>query len=322
MVGRLTVSPVVPDISIDLGISNTLIGFALTGMWFAYAITQFPSGLLADRYDETAIILVSIAGTGISTVVIAVSPKFSVFVLGMVLLGVTTGLHYTVGTALLTRTYDNVGTAVGIHNSGAPVAGLLTPIAVSWVASSYGWRPAIGLTALLAVPVFALFYWRIQPPGGDQSGQSLSERIDLQSVQRLLSRPTIVFTGVIAILFDFTWQSIASFLPTFFVQYQRYSQTLAGGLFAAYFVSLGVLQVLVGIIADRFTRDVAIGVYSVTGIAALLLLVVGTGLPSMAAAVILLGFAMGWGPLSSPGSWITSQSPNRKSASDSSGRCI
>ena len=115
-----------------------MIGLALTGMWFAYSITQFPSGLLANRYDETAIILASVAGTDISTILVAILPPFSVFFLGMVLIGLTTGLHYTVGIALLTRTFDNVGTAVGIHNSGAPVAGLLTPIAVSWIASSYG----------------------------------------------------------------------------------------------------------------------------------------------------------------------------------------
>ena len=79
-------------------------------------------------------------------------------------------------------------------------------------------RFAIGLTTLLAVPVFGFFYWRIHRSGTTDPA-NLSERFNLQSAQQLLSQPTIIFTGVIAMIFDFTRQSIASFLPTFFVQY-------------------------------------------------------------------------------------------------------
>lgn len=52
MVGRLAISPIIPDIAADLHISNGLIGGALTAMWIAYALVQFPSGVLADRFDR------------------------------------------------------------------------------------------------------------------------------------------------------------------------------------------------------------------------------------------------------------------------------
>jgi len=60
MAARLVISPVVPAISNAFGVSNAAIGLALTGMWLAYAAAQFPSGLLADRYGERSIILVSV----------------------------------------------------------------------------------------------------------------------------------------------------------------------------------------------------------------------------------------------------------------------
>ena len=37
-----------PDIADEYGTTNALIGGVLTGMWLAYALTQFPSGMLAD----------------------------------------------------------------------------------------------------------------------------------------------------------------------------------------------------------------------------------------------------------------------------------
>lgn len=294
MVGRLAISPLIPDIATDLGISNSLIGGALTAMWVAYALVQFPSGVLADRFGERAVILVSVGGTGLTTFLIASSPGFGVFVLGTVLLGAAAGLHYSVATALITRTYDDIGKAIGLHNGGGPLAGLVTPVAVAWVAVSYGWRVAVGLVAALAVPVAGLFWWRIRPTEPRQPNQRMRERFDLGPMTTLLSRPTILFTSVVAALADFVWQGLASFLPTFFVQYHGYSQTLAGSLFAGYFVAQGVLQVGVGAAADRFGRDIAAGACMVASIAGIGLLVVGPGLPWMVAGIGLLGLGMGW----------------------------
>ncbi|WP_207586323.1 MFS transporter [Halomontanus rarus] len=310
MVGRLAISPVVPDIAAEFEISNTLIGLALTGMWVAYALAQFPSGVLADRFGERLVILASVGGTGLTALVIVAAPTFGVFVLGTVLLGAVAGLHYSVATALLTRIYDDIGTAIGLHNAGAPIAGLVTPIVVSQVAVSYGWRPAVAVAAALALPLFVLITWGIRPTEPRRPDQPMRERLELGPILELLSRPTIVFTGVIAVISDFTWQAMASFLPTFFVQYHGYSRTLAGTLFAAYFVAQGVLQVGVGVLADRIGRDVTTAICMVAGIAGLSLLVAGpeagavaapgfgsgfaSELGAVGAGIVLLGLSMGW----------------------------
>lgn len=308
MVGRLAISPVVPDIAAEFEISNTLIGLALTGMWVAYALAQFPSGVFADRVGERLVILASVGGTGLTALVIVAAPTFGVFVLGTILLGAVAGLHYSVATALLTRTYDDIGTAIGLHNAGAPIAGLVTPIAVSRIAVSYGWRPAVALAAALALPLFVLITRGIRPTEPRRPDQPMRERLELAPILELLSRPAIVFTGIIAVISDFTWQAMASFLPTFFVQYHGYSRTLAGTLFAAYFVAQGVLQVGVGVLADRIGRDVTTAICMLTGIAGLSLLVVGPGLVTaldassgsaselgaIGAGIVLLGLSMGW----------------------------
>jgi hypothetical protein len=90
-------------------------------MWLAYALTQFPSGMLADRFSDRFPIDLSTDGTGVSALVLAVAPTFWLFAAGAVCLGGVAGFHYSVGTALLTRIYDDTGTAIRIHNVGAPV---------------------------------------------------------------------------------------------------------------------------------------------------------------------------------------------------------
>ncbi|TYL40691.1 MFS transporter [Natronococcus pandeyae] len=295
MVGRLAVSPVVPEIVAEFDVSNALVGMAMTGMWLAYAISQYPSGMLADRYGERLVILVAVGGTGALSLLLVFAPHFAVFFVGAVLVGGAAGLHYSVATALLTRTYDDIGTAVGVHNAGAPAAGLLTPVVVAWIAARYGWRPAVAITAIVAVPCFFLFASRVRPTEPRRPNQPLRERVVPESMLEVLSRPAILFTGAIAIANDFIWQGVATFLPTFLVEFRGYSTTTAAVLFGAYFVVQGFLQIGVGSLSDRVGRDVAIAVCTVAGILGFSLLVVGSGLAAVASGIVLLGLSMGWG---------------------------
>ncbi|MFB6141923.1 MAG: MFS transporter, partial [Halorientalis sp.] len=140
MVARLAISPVVPDVVDTFATSNAAVGLALSGMWAAYAVTQFPSGLFGDRYGERRVILVALAGTVLVSALLAFAPSYPFFLAGTVLLGVATGLHYSVATTLITRQFSAVGRAIGLHVAGGPVAGLVAPVAAAAVAARFGWR--------------------------------------------------------------------------------------------------------------------------------------------------------------------------------------
>ncbi|PSQ18118.1 MFS transporter, partial [Halobacteriales archaeon QS_8_69_73] len=66
MVARLAISPVVPDVTAAFSVSRSAVGLALTGMWAAYALAQFPSGVLADRVGERRIILAAVGTTAVA----------------------------------------------------------------------------------------------------------------------------------------------------------------------------------------------------------------------------------------------------------------
>lgn len=67
------------------------------------------------------------------------------------------------------------------------------------------------------------------------------------------------------IILEFTWQGLASFLRTFFVQYHGYAQTLASTHFAAYFAFRGVFQFGVRWLSDRFGTDAVTAGRTLTG---------------------------------------------------------
>jgi MFS transporter, YNFM family, putative membrane transport protein len=295
MVARLSISPLVPMITDEFAVSNAAVGFALSLMWATYALAQFPSGILGDRYGERRIVLAAIGLTGIACALLAIAPSYGFFVLFTVLLGFGAGLHYTPATTYLTKEFDDIGRAIGFHIAGSPAAGLVAPIAAAAVASVYGWRAGVLIGVLLAIPVFALFVWRVSPTAPERPNEPIRERMQIGVVLNLLTRPTVAYTTALAFLCAFTWQATASFLPTFFAEGQGYSASLASALFSLYFLVHGLTQPVTGWLSDRIGRDRATGVSMAAGIVGYGLLVVGESLPVFVAGVCFVGLAMSWG---------------------------
>jgi len=295
MAARLAISPVVPAIGDEFAVSNGAIGLALTGLWMAYAAAQFPSGLLADRYGERRIILVAVVGTAVTSGLLAVAPSYAVFLVGAVALGGVAGLHYSVATSLLTRTLPNTGSAIGLHTAGAPVAGILIPLAAGSVGVWLGWRWAVALGVLVAVPSAVLFVAVVRPTEPVRPDVSVWSRLQLRPLFELLARPPIALTAGLSVVGAFVWQATASFLPAFLIEYHGIAESLAGALFSAYFAVQGLTQPMVGALSDRIGRYPAAAVAVGAGVVGYGLLVVGSGLWMIGGAIVCAGLAMGWG---------------------------
>ena len=295
MAARLAISPVVPAISAEFDVSNGQVGLALSGMWLAYALAQFPSGLLGDRFGERPVILVAVGGTAVASLLLALSPLFAVFLLCTVLLGGAAGLHYSVATTLLSRTFTNTGTAIGIHSAGAPVAGVIVPVVAAAVGSAFGWRLAVALGVAAAVPALGLVAVGLPRTAAARPEQPITDRVRPAALGELLSRPPIAGTLAMSVLGAFVWQGTASFLPTFLVEQRDYSAPLAGAVFSGYFLVQGAGQPAMGWLSDRIGRDAAMSVCMAAGVAGYALFVVGPGLGSVLVATVLIGIAMSWG---------------------------
>lgn len=304
MVARLVISPVVPLIAADFGVSYGLIGLSLSGMWAAYALSQFPSGVLGDRYGERRVILTAVGATAVASGLLALAPSVWVFLAVTVLLGAGAGLHYTVATTFLTKQFDDIGRAIGVHVAGGPAAGLLAPPAAALVAAAYGWRAALALGVVVAVPALLLFAWRVEPTPPARPDQPMRERFEPDTLVELLSRPSIAYTTVLATLGAFTWQATASFLPAFLADAAGLSTAAASLLFSLYFLVHGATQPLTGSLSDRIGRDGAAMLTMSAGVLGYGSLVygavAGVGIVPLAGATVVVGLSMSWGaPLQS-----------------------
>lgn len=295
MVARLSISPVIPDIVDAYHVSKGVVGLGLTGLWAAYGVMQFPSGLLAERYGGRRILLLAVLLTGVGSLLIAVAPSFPLFVAFLLFLGAGAGLYYSVGSALLTNTFENTGLALGAHSSALPIAGLVTPVAASAIGVRYGWRPAVLLGAVIALPVFvvATVWWRA--PEAARSGSAVERGVDWNEFVSLMTRPPILYTTLIAILTSYAYQAFTSFFPTFLVEYRKLSIGEASVAFGAVFVITALCLPVLGTLSDRYSRDAVLTFalsLCATGFGVLLLA------EEFAVAMLgvgLLGVGMSWG---------------------------
>jgi MFS family permease len=291
---RFLLGPLVPFVLSDLSTSESWMGLALTGLWATYALTQFPSGVLADRYGERRLLVAGLVGTVVGTGLLALAPTFPVYALFVLVLGVGTGLFFSPATALLSRLFDERGGALGWLTAAGALAGVAYPAVAGFVGTAYGWRVAMGLGAVAVAPLVVATLWlvpRLEPARPDRR---FAAALDLDRIGELLSRPGVAYTTVLAVVVSFTFQAVSSFLPTFLVQFRGLDEGTAGVAFGAVFALSAVAQPIAGRVSDALSRDLALAGSVVVAASGLTVLLVVPGTVGTVAGVATLGVGIAW----------------------------
>ncbi|MEF8776770.1 MAG: MFS transporter [Haloarculaceae archaeon] len=293
---RVALSPFVLAIAATFESSRGVVGLVLTGMWASYALSQFPGGVLADRYGERRIVLVALGGATVGSVLVAASPSLPVFALAAVLLGSGAGLYFAAGTALLDRRFENTGRAFSVHSAGGPLAGLVVPVGAAWVAARVGWRAGVLVGGVAALGALALALVAIEDRSPVSPEIRLRDRFSPATVVELLSRPTVAFTSVLGVVGMYVFQAFVSFFPAFMQQHHDLTRSRAALAAGVAFVLIALVLPLVGEAADRYDLDASLVVtYMVTaaGFAVLVLWPQSVGVRWTG--ILLVGVGLTWG---------------------------
>jgi MFS family permease len=293
---QVVVGPVVPAIVETFGVSRGTLGAALTGMWVVYALSQLPSGVLADRFGERGVVLVALGTTALAALGLAASPAFLPFGVGLVLLGVGAGIYYNPATALLAREFDPVGRAVGTHRIGGQAAGVAAPLAAAAVGLRYDWRTTVLVGVPLAVLAALLIARSIPPASPVRPGASIRDLFDPGDLASLLARPHARYTTFVATLVEFVGLATMAFLPALLLGHQGLPSRPANLLFAVFFATTALSQPLAGWLSDRLGRDRTLALQAAAGVLGFGALATGSRL-LVVPGVLLAGIAMSATPV-------------------------
>lgn len=263
---RIVYPVLLPDIMSEFEIQFTGAGVLLSALWVAYALMQFPGGLLADRFGEQCILLASLVGATSAVALILVAPVFWLFVGATVLLGAGTGLYGPSRVTVLSDVFpDHRNTAVSFSQAAGNAGNAVLPIAAGIISVSLGWRYGFGyfIPAFLLVIVGVVRY---VPSRTSAPPENVSGKAYLHDLLRTLDNRTVLYAAGIMFCILFYYQGITGFLPTYLIEIKRLQESVVAAVYGGFFAVAIGLQFFAGIVADRYDERTAIVVFVVPGV--------------------------------------------------------
>jgi predicted MFS family arabinose efflux permease len=143
----------------DLGVSTAVAGLAVSSLLFGKMLGSYLGGSVADRLGEREVL---VGGGAISALVIAIglaTPSEVLFPL-LALAGFAAAAATPAGGRLILSAFprDKRGLALGIRQTGVPIAGLIVALLLPPIARAAGWRWALATAALMmALSIIPLY---------------------------------------------------------------------------------------------------------------------------------------------------------------------
>ena len=261
-IARVILSPLMPNIEKDLGLSHTDAGSLFLFISIGYFIGIFGSGFVASKVTYRRTIISSAVIVAIAMIGIGFSPGLWSIRLGLLTLGIGAGLYLPSGIATITTLVQarHWGKALAIHELAPNLGFISAPLICEALLSSISWRGVliiIGFASLLNGLAFAFF---------GSGGRFAGEPPGRQSITTLMRVPSFWIMAVVFSLGVGSTLGIYTMLPLFLVFEQGYDRNLANTFLSLSRIPGIAIVFLAGWARDRFgSRRTLMLVFSIGG---------------------------------------------------------
>lgn len=249
MAGRLVISPLLPSIIDDLAMTTFQAGVALSLMWGLTASLQYFSGRFADELSRKTVLLTGLSIAIIGLVLLSTTDSYALFLLATATIGASAGIYPVAAYVQTSDLFqERRGAAFGVLSASMDLGGAVAPVFAIAVLALLTWRFAFApIFALVVLVMVLLHFWNRE--------SYVVERLQLnvrETGYRIFgtasTRRVLFAAGLVA----FTWQGMASFLPTFLQAEKGFSPTVASAVFTGLFVVGAGARPLTGRLGDRY----------------------------------------------------------------------
>src|SRR5688572_11402997 len=258
---NLGFSPLLPSIQADVGMSFTQLGF-FTGIYGLLALLlSVPAGLTAKRFGEKRVLAAGLVGVAIGSVLLARAWNFesAVAFRGLTIFGyrfafvsVLIAVAMTAPPQLRGRTMGVLGATSAMASVvGAPLGGALV--------GELGWRTAIlgyAAMALVGAAVFFLYYRATAEPASAPAEALPATATAHGSAFRT---PVVWLLALVVGLGGFGQFTVTYFVPSVAASVYGLDAAAAGVIISTGYIAAIALNLVVGMLADRFNKLFVLG---------------------------------------------------------------
>jgi len=229
-------------------------------LW-VYGLLSPLAGYLADRYNRSRVIIISLFVWSAVTWLTAYATTFEQLLATRALMGISEACYIPAALALIVD-YHRGSTrslATGIHIAGI-MAGQSLGFLGGMLAERHGWSFPFHILGLIGIGYSAilLFTLKDSPQAANKvAAIQRPEKIGFKDgLKNLFSRPSYVWVLVCWSLLGVVGWMIVGWLPTYFQEHFDLSQTVAGVYATGYFHTASLVGVLIGgALADYWNRS-------------------------------------------------------------------
>jgi len=260
--------------------------------YLLFGFGALPAGFLADRFGRRRIVLLSLAGMGLSLVLAGFSRPGPQLVACLALLGLAASLYHPAGMGLISRAVAARGRGLGINGIFGSVGIAITPIVTAALATTFGWQAAFGLGGAVLLTLAFLSTWI--PVDETTGAQSATGQRDAAS-GAAAAGSSFALLCLAAMLAGISYRGNTLALPPYLAE--RVSFVGYGTATSLAFV-LGIVgQYCGGLVADRHDLRWSYFVFHLASLPVLLMMATATNLPLLALAGIFTFFSLGMQPI-------------------------
>jgi MFS family permease len=297
--GTQGIAPLAPYLVEDLGISRAQVGLLVTATYGGAVLVLILAGGLCDRFGVRAPFVLGLALSGVPLAFAALAPSYFWLLLPLALCGLGNGCALPPTTRAIVDWIptDRRGLAMGIKQTGVPLAGILCGLIVPAIGEVHGWRGAflvLGMIAVTASLAVGLVY-RDRPARPEATGPLR------RSFGAVMKDRNLVLLGGVTWLNAGVQLSFIGFLVLFLLEHVGVSLGVATALLVVAQASGVVGQVLWGAASDALfggRRKVVMGIIGVLAAAGSLALAqtdADTPVPLLGLLIGVVGIsARGW----------------------------
>ena len=257
---NLGFSPLLPSIQREFGMSFTQLG-TFTGMYGLLAmILSVPAGVSARYFGEKRVLALGLLGVAAGSLLLgeAWSAESAIAFRGVTIFGyrfafvsVLIAVALTAPPALRGRTMGVVGATSSLASViGAPLGGTLV--------REFTWRDAILGYAGMAALGAALFWWFYRPAPDSAADQGKGHEPEARHGSALVS-PVVWMLALIVGLGGFGQFTVTYFVPSVADAVYGLDAAEAGVIISTGYLTAIVVNLLVGLLADRFNKVLVLG---------------------------------------------------------------
>jgi len=257
---RSSITALFPLLKRDLGFNDVGLGAIGSLFLWSYAFASPVSGYVGDRFDRGRIIVWSLAGWSLITLVSGLVAAQWQLLSMRFLLGLVESMYLPAAMALVAQHHPPKTRATALALMGlGNYAGLMGGGAIGgYLGGLYGWRAplcVLGLVGIILAPVCYFILCARDKTAGDVSTAAAEPLSFIDAARRLLGIPSFVILAIAGVLTSIGAWIFINWLPLYFKE--SFSMSLAAaGFLGSSLVPIGaaVSQTLGGPVSDLLAR--------------------------------------------------------------------